>query len=220
VQGIGGDAGSQHRHAVSHQHRSPRRAWPRQGRPARRRRQRRRVLGAAAAERPDEVVDAARAVPARVPCASHRWTHRRREGRVEGPRHVVELFDVHAVAPGRRQGIAAEGREVPGAAESAREIAMRTGLNGGARITGRNVFGPVVFLLFISAACTSSPTQGADPVTEVKTVWNAQVEAWNRGDLEAFMDGYWKSPDLVFFTNGAETRGWQQTHDRYRASYQ
>jgi len=97
---------------------------------------------------------------------------------------------------------------------------MRTGLNGGARITGRNVFGPVVFLLFISAACTSSPTQGADPVTEVKTVWNAQVEAWNRGDLEAFMDGYWKSPDLVFFTNGAETRGWQQTHDRYRASYQ
>jgi len=79
---------------------------------------------------------------------------------------------------------------------------------------------PAVFLLFISAACTSSPTQGSDPVTEVKAVWNAQADAWNRGDLEAFMAGYWKSPDLVFFSNGAETRGWQQTLDRYRAAYQ
>jgi len=79
---------------------------------------------------------------------------------------------------------------------------------------------PAVFLLFISAACTSAPTQGSDPVTEVKAVWNAQADAWNRGDLEAFMAGYWKSPDLVFFSNGAETRGWQQTLDRYRAAYQ
>jgi uncharacterized protein (TIGR02246 family) len=78
---------------------------------------------------------------------------------------------------------------------------------------------PVAFLLFISAAC-SAPPRAADPVPEVRTVWNAQVDAWNRGDLEGFMNGYWKSPDLVFFSNGAETRGWQQTLDRYRAGYQ
>ena len=49
---------------------------------------------------------------------------------------------------------------------------------------------------------------------------NAQVEAWNRGDLDGFMAGYWTSPDLVFFSNGTETRGWQATFDRYRARYQ
>jgi ketosteroid isomerase-like protein len=53
----------------------------------------------------------------------------------------------------------------------------------------------------------------------VRLVWTAQVEAWNRGDLDAFMAGYWKSPDLVFFSNGTETRGWQATLDRYRARY-
>jgi beta-aspartyl-peptidase (threonine type) len=51
-------------------------------------------------------------------------------------------------------------------------------------------------------------------------VWTAQVEAWNRGDLEGFMAGYWESPDLVFFSNGTTTRGWQATLDRYRSRYQ
>ena len=34
------------------------------------------------------------------------------------------------------------------------------------------------------------------------------------------MAGYWRSPDLVFFSNAHETRGWQPTLDRYRARYQ
>ena len=78
----------------------------------------------------------------------------------------------------------------------------------------------VAVLLFISAACTRPPQRVADPVTQVRIVWTAQVEAWNRGDLDGFMAGYWKSPALVFFSNGDETRGWQETLDRYRARYQ
>ena len=76
-------------------------------------------------------------------------------------------------------------------------------------------------LLVISIGCTtaSNATTG-DPVAEVHGVWKKQVDAWNRGDLEGFMEGYWKSPDLVFFTNNAETRGWQQTLDNYRKAYQ
>jgi len=75
-----------------------------------------------------------------------------------------------------------------------------------------------VLLLFISA-CAPSQTGVGDPAAEVRAVWTAQVDAWNRGDLDAFMAGYWKSPELVFFSNRTETRGWQQTLDRYRASY-
>jgi beta-aspartyl-peptidase (threonine type) len=73
-------------------------------------------------------------------------------------------------------------------------------------------------VLAASAACTPAPA--ADSLGEVRSVWTAQAAAWNRGDLDGFMAIYWKSPDLVFFSNGAETRGWQQTLDRYRASYQ
>ena len=79
---------------------------------------------------------------------------------------------------------------------------------------------PATFLLLMSAACAPPQTRGPDALTEVTAVWTAQVEAWNRGDLDGFVAGYWKSPDLVFFSNGAETRGWQETLDRYRASYQ
>ncbi len=51
-------------------------------------------------------------------------------------------------------------------------------------------------------------------------VLDSQVAAWNRGDLEGFMQGYWKSEDLTFFSGGTETRGWQETLDRYKKSYQ
>ena len=74
-------------------------------------------------------------------------------------------------------------------------------------------------LLMIGAACARPPA-ASDAVLEVRAIWNAQVAAWNRGDLDGFMAAYWNSPDLVFFSNGDETRGWQATLDRYRARYQ
>ena len=79
---------------------------------------------------------------------------------------------------------------------------------------------PATLLLAMSAACAATQTAGSDAIGDVRAAWTAQVEAWNRGDLDAFMAGYWKSSDLVFFSNGTETRGWQETLDRYRARYQ
>ena len=34
------------------------------------------------------------------------------------------------------------------------------------------------------------------------------------------MAGYWNSPNLTFFSGASETRGWQQTLERYRKNYQ
>ena len=51
-------------------------------------------------------------------------------------------------------------------------------------------------------------------------VLDAQVAAWNRGDLEGFMAGYWRSENLTFMSGGTVTHGWQSTLDRYRARYQ
>jgi ketosteroid isomerase-like protein len=80
---------------------------------------------------------------------------------------------------------------------------------------------PATFLLVLTAACAAeTPAPGVDAVKEVRAVLTAQIDAWNRGDLEGYMAGYWKSPELVFFSNGTETRGWQATLDRYRTRYQ
>jgi ketosteroid isomerase-like protein len=54
----------------------------------------------------------------------------------------------------------------------------------------------------------------------VRAVLQAQVEAWNRHDLEGFMAGYWKSPELTFYSGATETRGWEPTLERYRRKYQ
>lgn len=82
--------------------------------------------------------------------------------------------------------------------------------------------GPLRWLLLaaIGACATGGGGSGAaDPRPEIERVLDVQAAAWNRGDLDAFMDGYWRSPDLIFTSGGAVQRGWQTTLDRYRASY-
>ena len=65
-----------------------------------------------------------------------------------------------------------------------------------------------------------SAGQRADLEEGIKHVLLSQVEAWNHGKLEGFMQGYWHSPDLTFFSGATETRGWEPTLARYRQRYQ
>jgi beta-aspartyl-peptidase (threonine type) len=65
-----------------------------------------------------------------------------------------------------------------------------------------------------------SADQRADLEEGIKHVLLSQVEAWNHGQLEGFMQGYWHSPDLTFFSGATETRGWEPTLARYRQRYQ
>jgi beta-aspartyl-peptidase (threonine type) len=55
--------------------------------------------------------------------------------------------------------------------------------------------------------------------TEVESVLRAQEEAWNRGDVDAFVEHYWKSDELTFSSEGKTTRGWNATLARYRERY-
>jgi len=54
----------------------------------------------------------------------------------------------------------------------------------------------------------------------IQKVLDDQQAAWNRGDLDAFMAGYWKSEDLTFFSGAHATAGWQAALDRYKKNYQ
>src|SRR4051812_23389832 len=80
-----------------------------------------------------------------------------------------------------------------------------------------------VILICAVAAAVASYAYGAPPrdaAADVRAVLDAQEAAWNRGDLDGFMVGYWKSDQLTFYSGDAVTRGWQATYDRYRKRYQ
>ena len=53
----------------------------------------------------------------------------------------------------------------------------------------------------------------------VETILRAQESAWNQGDIEAFMEHYWRSDDVTFSSEGNTTRGWTETLKRYRQRY-
>jgi ketosteroid isomerase-like protein len=60
------------------------------------------------------------------------------------------------------------------------------------------------------------------PVTDekaVKAVLTAQQSAWNRGDLEGFMEGYWKSDELTFTAGDKVEKGWNATRERFVKKY-
>ncbi len=74
------------------------------------------------------------------------------------------------------------------------------------------------------SSCSSRPPAATEEPEQVSfdaisALLNAQVEAWNQGDIHAFMEGYWKSDSLRFASGGTVRRGWQETLDRYLASY-
>ncbi|MCW5911835.1 MAG: DUF4440 domain-containing protein [Cyclobacteriaceae bacterium] len=74
-------------------------------------------------------------------------------------------------------------------------------------------------MLALLASCTPAK-QSADPAAEAKIreVLARQQDAWNAGDLDLFMEGYWKSDSLQFI--GSSIRyGWQQTLDNYKKNY-
>lgn len=47
----------------------------------------------------------------------------------------------------------------------------------------------------------------------------AQQAAWNRGDIEGFMDGYERSETTTFVSGDELTQGWQTVLDRYKRRY-
>jgi len=53
----------------------------------------------------------------------------------------------------------------------------------------------------------------------IRAVLKAQAEAWNRGDIPGFMEGYVRDESLRFASGGAVQRGWQQTLERYQKRY-
>jgi beta-aspartyl-peptidase (threonine type) len=81
--------------------------------------------------------------------------------------------------------------------------------------------GMILLVGFLSVSASESvKDNGAAIKKSIQAVLEDQEGAWNKGDLDGFMKGYWKSPNLMFFSGKDKTRGWQATIERYRKRYQ
>jgi len=63
------------------------------------------------------------------------------------------------------------------------------------------------------------PAQTANAAAEIQSVLHAQQDAWNRGDIDGFMNGYARSASTVFISEDEARRGWETVRERYRQKY-
>ena len=74
-------------------------------------------------------------------------------------------------------------------------------------------------LSFAIVSPAQSDVQKAKIAADIRSVMTEQAVDWNKGNIDAFMKGYWNSDKLVFASSDGVTRGWQPTLDRYKKSY-
>ena len=74
-------------------------------------------------------------------------------------------------------------------------------------------------IALIAALVMTSTAQNSTAAAEIQKVMTDQAAAWNSGDIEGFMRGYWNSEKLVFVSGDRVTRGWQATLDNYKRTY-
>lgn len=75
------------------------------------------------------------------------------------------------------------------------------------------------FIFFLINATGLFCQTNSKQFEKIKTILYQQQADWNKGDIDAFMEAYWKSDQLQFGGATGITRGWQATLDRYKKSY-
>jgi uncharacterized protein (TIGR02246 family) len=78
---------------------------------------------------------------------------------------------------------------------------------------------PIICNILMAALVCAASEQPPNSAAEIQSVLTAQQDAWNRGDIDAFMNGYARSASTVFVSEDEVGRGWQTVRDRYRVKY-
>ena len=76
----------------------------------------------------------------------------------------------------------------------------------------------VALIAVAETQAQEKPTQAA-PVAEIRAVLDTQADAWNRGDVDGYMNGYARGEETMFVSGDSVTRGWKTVRDRYAAKY-
>ena len=73
--------------------------------------------------------------------------------------------------------------------------------------------------LLLASSIFMLAQDGKTDFEQIKKIFYQQEKDWNKGDIDAFMQAYWKSEDLQFGGASGITKGWQQTLESYRKGY-
>lgn len=74
-----------------------------------------------------------------------------------------------------------------------------------------------IFTLF--AITLYSCKEGTNDEQAIRTMLEAQVKEWNKGNIESYMHGYWENDSLVFIGRKGPTYGYNATLERYKTGY-
>lgn len=77
----------------------------------------------------------------------------------------------------------------------------------------------IISSLLLSTFSIEAQTKQSKDIEMIKKAMKIQEDAWNRGDIDAFMEWYWKSDQLQFIGGSGPTFGWQNTLDNYKKRY-
>ena len=75
-----------------------------------------------------------------------------------------------------------------------------------------------IFIFFLASSALLSQAQSADEKS-IREILSDQTKAWNKGNLEDFMAGYWESDSLLFIGKSGVNNGWQKTLENYQKGY-
>jgi ketosteroid isomerase-like protein len=76
----------------------------------------------------------------------------------------------------------------------------------------------ISFFLLLISFCAFAQIKDNDEAT-IRKILDDQTTAWNRGDIENFMQGYWQSDSLLFIGKSGVTYGWGKTLSNYKKGY-
>lgn len=74
-------------------------------------------------------------------------------------------------------------------------------------------------LIFVLSLAVSASAQPSKDEAAIRKVMSAQVDAWNKGNLESFMKGYWNNDSLVFIGKSGPSYGYRQALANYKKNY-
>ncbi|HMK25130.1 MAG TPA: DUF4440 domain-containing protein [Chitinophagaceae bacterium] len=75
-----------------------------------------------------------------------------------------------------------------------------------------------LFFAFFLLTSSLAFAQSKDELS-IRKILDNQTAAWNRGDIDGFMNGYWESDSLMFIGKSGVTYGWSNTLKNYKKNY-
>lgn len=80
-------------------------------------------------------------------------------------------------------------------------------------------FSVILSLFFLIIAGVPQLSAQSNAEKKIRLILERQTEAWNRGDLKAFMNGYWENDSLMYIGKSGITYGYARTLASYQKNY-